>query len=111
MVNGTTLSNHAKYSQVATFIYLRLLTTRMGEGTFLNVEGWRGEGGAGESLKVTGISGCKENRKSFVASHALCASALTNTGMGEGTFLNAEGWRGEGGAGKSLRVVAIGVSQ
>ena len=24
MVNGTTLSNHAKYSQVATFIYLRL---------------------------------------------------------------------------------------
>ena len=60
---------------------------------------------------MTGISGCKDNRKPLIASHALCASALTNTGMGEGTFLNAEGWRGEGGAGKSLRVVAIGVSQ
>ena len=62
-----------------------------GRGDFLNAEGWRGEGGAGKDFKVTGISGCKENRKRLIASHVLCASALTNSGMGEGTFLNAEG--------------------
>ena len=73
----------------------------MGEGTFLNAEGWRGEGGAGESLKVTGISGCKENRKSFVASHVLCASALTNSGMGEGGFLTQRAGEGKEAQGRA----------